>query len=170
MVSLNGSLRRCGADCFALFLFVVSALVPLPLAAQGSLKFEVHGAATAEHRFERSDLEDMGLTTIVTDTPWTDGDVIFSGVLVRHLLAKFEVSNGTLRATALNDYSVDLPIDELLRYDVIIAIKRDDQYLTIRDRGPYWVIYPWKDEPELRTELHYSRSIWQLKRLDVLPN
>ena len=48
--------------------------------------------------------------------------------------------------------------------------RRAPLQLTVRQRGPLWVIYPWSDQPNLQNEVYYSRSIWQLKALEVRPN
>ena len=73
----------------------------------------------------------------------------------------------TLRAVAINDYSVTIPTTDLQTYPVLLAIKRDGEYMRIRDKGPLWIIYPWSDYPELRTEVYHARSIWQLKLIIV---
>jgi hypothetical protein len=37
--------------------------------------------------------------------------------------------------------------------------------MSLREKGPLWVIYPYDSDPAYRTEETYSRSIWQLNRL-----
>ena len=126
-------------------------------------------ANTAEIiEFDRSMLEEIEQVEIQTVTPWTEGDITFSGVLLRNLFMLDDNAAGLVRAIALNDYAVDIPLDDILNYDVIVAVQRDGEYLTVRDKGPLWVIYPWSDVPALRTEVHYSRSIWQLRRLELV--
>jgi hypothetical protein len=39
--------------------------------------------------------------------------------------------------------------------------------MSVRDKGPLWVIYPY-DSDDYRSEVIYSRSIWQLDRLEVV--
>ena len=41
--------------------------------------------------------------------------------------------------------------------------------MTVRDKGPFWIIYPFDSNPDYQSEVIYSRSIWQLNRLEVLP-
>jgi len=43
----------------------------------------------------------------------------------------------------------------------------DDNLLSIRKRGPGWVIYPWSDNRSLQKNQYYTRSIWQLKKLEI---
>jgi hypothetical protein len=39
--------------------------------------------------------------------------------------------------------------------------------MSLREKGPLWIIYPFDSSPEYQTELIYSRSIWQLNRIEV---
>jgi hypothetical protein len=44
----------------------------------------------------------------------------------------------------------------------------DDRPMSVREKGPLWVIYPFDDVPEYQNETIYSRSIWQLDRIEVV--
>jgi hypothetical protein len=37
----------------------------------------------------------------------------------------------------------------------------------VREKGPVFIIYPFDSFPELRNLTYYSRSIWQVKALNV---
>ncbi|WP_296762669.1 hypothetical protein [Sediminimonas sp.] len=39
--------------------------------------------------------------------------------------------------------------------------------MTLRDKGPVWLLYPFDSAPRFRTELHYARSVWQLDRIEI---
>lgn len=119
--------------------------------------------------FDRAMLEASGMTKITTETPWTEGLVEFEGVLARDLLAKFDTTGKSVQAMALDDYIVDIPIADFLEYDVILATRKNGEPITVRDNGPVWIIYPWTDVAGLRRPQYYSRSIWQLKSLTILP-
>jgi hypothetical protein len=69
---------------------------------------------------------------------------------------------------ALNDYRVDMPHDDAQRHDVLVARLLDGQTLSVRDKGPLLVIYPFDSRPELRSAVYYSRSAWQLRTIEVL--
>ncbi|ASJ71580.1 molybdopterin-dependent oxidoreductase [Granulosicoccus antarcticus] len=119
--------------------------------------------------FDRTMLEASGLTKIITETPWTKGLVEFEGVLARNLFAKIDATGKSVQARALDDYIVDIPIEDFFEYDVILATRKNGEPITIRDNGPVWIIYPWTDVSDLRRPQYYSRSIWQLKSLTILP-
>jgi len=38
----------------------------------------------------------------------------------------------------------------------------------VRDKGPLFMIYPFDAQPELRSAVYYSRSVWQLSEIEVL--
>ena len=40
--------------------------------------------------------------------------------------------------------------------------------MLVRNKGPLWVVYPYDENPEYRSEVIYSRSIWQLDRIEVI--
>jgi hypothetical protein len=117
--------------------------------------------------FDLPMLQNLPKKVIKTTTPWTDGQVTFEGVLIRDVLKAAQALGVELKASAINDYSVTIPIEDVNTYDIIIAYKKNGTLMTIRDKGPLWIIYPWSEMPELKTELHHSRSIWQLNSITV---
>ena len=125
-----------------------------------------NGATTIE--LALSDLDQMPQETFTTTTTWTEGDVTFSGVPLSHLLTHANAAGATLRMVALNDYAVDMPIDEIGDLYPIVATRMNGEQMHVRDKGPYWIVYPYDSDPGFRTETTYARSIWQLKSLSVI--
>jgi hypothetical protein len=50
---------------------------------------------------------------------------------------------------------------------VILAIKRNGEYMSVRDKGPLFVIYPYDSSPDLKSQTYYARSAWQVAKIDV---
>jgi hypothetical protein len=50
---------------------------------------------------------------------------------------------------------------------VIVAHRIDGQPIPVRERGPFFVIYPFDQAPELRNARYYQRSIWQLEAVEI---
>ena len=117
--------------------------------------------------FDREALEKLGLVTFETTTPWHTGKVTFEGVPLKVLMKHVAASGSTLQALALNDYSTDIPMEDFDKYNVILALKRDGEYMPVRDKGPLFVVYPYDSDPELKSQKFYSRSVWQVKALLV---
>lgn len=125
--------------------------------------------AGGEARFDIDSLRELGVETFTTSTIWTDGPRVFTGVPLDALLAAVEPSGQTLVATALNDYRVEVPVSDAARENgPILAFEIDGAPMSVRDKGPLWLVYPYDADAGLRTEVIYARSIWQLARIDVV--
>lgn len=103
-----------------------------------------------------------------TVTPWYREARRFSGPLLRDVLAAAGAQGQMLRAIALNDYRVDIPVADVQRFDVILARLLDGQPMAVREKGPLFVMYPFADHAELRNAVYYSRCAWQLKAIEVV--
>lgn len=117
--------------------------------------------------FDVAMLQALGMVTVRTRTPWTEGVSEFEGVLLRDVLRLVGASGETIHASALNDYMAEIPPADVAQHDVILALKKDGEYLTVRNMGPILVLYPFDSDPALQTEAIYTRSVWQLARLEV---
>ncbi|QBX99704.1 oxidoreductase [Rhodophyticola sp. CCM32] len=113
-------------------------------------------------------LDALPQVEFTTTTIWTDDPVTFSGVPLSDILEAGDVDGTTLTMTALNDYAVEMPVAEIGDMYPIIATRMDGQTMSVRDKGPFWVVYPYDSDPDFQTETIYSRSIWQLNRLSVM--
>jgi len=120
----------------------------------------------AGYKVTVADLEKMPQAEIVTATPFMAGKAKFEGVLLRDLLKAANLSARQLRMTALNDYQVDVPASDAARYDVIVAYKVDGKYMRVRDKGPFWLIYPMDQHAELQNEATATKMIWQMKTIE----
>lgn len=117
---------------------------------------------------DRDALVELPATTFETSTIWTDGVHSFTGVSLVDLAAELGVENGQFLATAINDYTVEIPFSDAIEGGPIIAYLMDGEEMSVRDKGPLWVIYPYDADADFRSEVIYSRSIWQLDRLEIV--
>jgi hypothetical protein len=127
-------------------------------------------AATNDNRkavFDRQMIEALGEVSFSTATPWYDGPHKFEGVLLAKLLDVVEATGDRLVVTALNDYVTEIPIEDARKFGVILALKRDGQYMPVSDKGPLFIIYPFDSNPELKAQVYYKRSAWQVSRIEV---
>ncbi len=113
-------------------------------------------------------LDALEQVEFVTGTIWTDGETRFSGVPLKALLTHLGIEGKTIEMVALNDYAVSMPIADLQDDAPIVASRMDGETMSVRNKGPFWVIYPFDRDEKYNTETNYSRSIWQLNRLKVL--
>lgn len=131
----------------------------------GGLIGEKNAADRAE--FDMAMLAALPQHSFSTRTPWYPAARKFTGPLLRDVLAAVGAKGQTLRAVALNDYKVTLPVEDCKRYPVVLARLMDDQPMPVRDKGPLFIIYPFDSDEALRSERYYSRSAWQLKHIEV---
>jgi hypothetical protein len=123
----------------------------------------------AEAVFDMKMLAALPQKTFTTQTPWYPQPVSFTGPLLRDVLASAGARGGKVVAAALNDYRTDIPFDDALRHDVIVARLMNDKPMPVREKGPLFIVYPYDSKTELRSEIFYNRSAWQLKTLTVMP-
>ncbi|NND41052.1 MAG: oxidoreductase [Silicimonas sp.] len=151
-----------------LFMTILAAIwAPVTaLANDGILTLSVEGEV---REFDRAALEAMGTETISTTTIWTDGLQEFTGVPLVRFKEANGLDGGKMKATAINGYFIEIPLSDAVEGGPIIAYRRNGSDMTVRDKGPFWIIYPFDSNPDYQSEVIYSRSIWQLNRLEVLP-
>jgi len=137
---------------------------PVVLTVQGRVRKPNQGDKA---QFDMAMLERLPQHSFVTRTPWYPVPRKFTGPLLRDVLATCGAEGSNVRATALNDYRVDLPFADAQRFDVLVARLLDDKPMAVRDKGPLFIIYPFDSSAELRTTVYYSRSAWQLKSIEV---
>ena len=118
-------------------------------------------------QFDRAMLEKLGLVTIETTTPWYQGSMKFEGVPMDKLMADVGAKGQHVVAYALNDYTTEIPMEDFTKHHAILALKRNGEYMPVRDKGPLFVVYPYDSDPELKSQTYYSRSAWQVARLVV---
>lgn len=119
--------------------------------------------------FDLEMLHELGLTTSNVETPWTVGKTLYSGPLLRVLLEKVGARGKTLTFKALNDYEVSIPSSDAYDFDSILATRIDGRAMSVREKGPIFLVYPFDQDKSLYTEKYFARSIWQIKEIVVSP-
>lgn len=162
------------APIFALVLQIMLPLSASALdAAEGEVVLTVSGSLEATNagetaQFDMAMLMSMPETSFATTTLWTEGEKTFTGVTLSEILAMLGVTEGTIRASAINDYTIEIPVESVGSAAPIIAYAIDGAAMSRRQKGPLWIIYPYDSDADYRTEVIYSRSIWQLDRLEIV--
>ncbi len=119
-------------------------------------------------RFDLDMLRQLPVTSFKTNTIWTQGVQEFTGVSLDTLAQHVGMSGAHLTVSAINDYHVDIPLSDARQGGPIVAYLRNGEEMSVRNRGPLWIVYPYDQSPEFRTEIIYSRSVWQLDRIKVV--
>ncbi|WP_163852298.1 molybdopterin-dependent oxidoreductase [Pseudooceanicola aestuarii] len=140
---------------------------------EGAVLLTVTGAidrtnAEGAALFDLEMLEEFGGTEITTTTIWTEGEKQFEGVSLHRLIDELGIEAETLKATAINDYAVEIPIEDAVEGGPILAYRMNGDTMSVRDKGPLWIVYPYDSNAAYRSEVIYSRSIWQLDRIEAV--
>ena len=140
----------------------------LPAAAQEARRLQVTDGNGDRVTLGFDELDALPQSEFTTSTIWTDGKVRFSGVPLKALLESVEETGSTIEMVALNDYLVTMPYDALEEEVPLVATRMNGEHMSVRDKGPFWVVYPYDSHWKYRTETKYAQSIWQLNRLNVV--
>jgi hypothetical protein len=153
------------------FMFGILAVLCLgasPSAAETPALLTLSGAIQGGALvLDRAAIEAMPMTVVETETPWTQGKVKFEGVPLKSLLDLAAASGTVVHAIALNDYAVDVPVEDAANPKVIVAYRMNGETMRVRDKGPLWLVYPLSDDPALQNEATYSKMIWQIKAFEI---
>lgn len=119
-------------------------------------------------RFDRATFETVGMIRYTSKNRWHDKPLTYEGVLGSQLLQIIGVPKNSkfLLLRALNDYAVRIPVSDFSRWPLMFALKLDGKYMTVREKGPIWVVYPNHMYPELGRVPHVAKWIWQLKSIE----
>jgi hypothetical protein len=118
-------------------------------------------------QFDMVMLEKLPQHSFTTLTPWGKKPIQFTGPLLRDVLAAVKAQGSVITAMALNDYQTSIPVEDAMKYDMVIAHKMNGQAIAVKTKGPLFIVYPFDAKPELRSATYYERSPWQLKSLTL---
>lgn len=124
--------------------------------------------ADGRAEFDLTSLAAMGPVQITTSSIWTDGKHTYTGVPLKSLARSLHLDSQTVSLHAINDYTAEIPLSEAEDAAPILAYLMDGAPMSVRDKGPIWVIYPYDANASYRSDTTFARSVWQLDRIDVL--
>jgi len=137
---------------------------PVILTISGKIAYK-NSANAAE--FDAAMVDALPVSQITTTTPWRKGVVTFAGPTLKSLLTLVGASGQMLSMSALDQYQVSVPAQDAEQFNPILARKIDGVALKVRDQGPFFMVYPFDEMPELKADLYYGRSIWHLASIVV---
>jgi len=117
--------------------------------------------------FDVASLEKLGMVSFQTASPWYNGRTTFTGIPLKKLMDYVGAKGSIVKVTALNDYTTVIPLSDFQKYNVILALKINGEYMRVRVKGPLFIVYPYDSEPELNNQVFYSRSAWQVSKMSI---
>lgn len=141
-------------------------------AAKGKVLLTISGAIGEKNQgdlavFDAALLDRFKVYSITTVTPWYEGAKTFKGPRLKDVLAAVGAKGQKLHIKALNDYATVVPIADAEQWGVVMARSIDDKPLTVREKGPLFLIYPFDQNPELKNDIFYNRCAWQMASIRV---
>lgn len=141
-------------------------------APSGPVVLTVSGAISVTNvgdtaQFDLELLQDLPGSEITTSTIWTEGTITFTGIPLSALLDRVGATGAVIKAAAINDYTIEIPMDSVEAGAPLVAYKMNGDIMSRRDKGPLWIVYPFDADAKYRSEVVYSRSIWQLDRITI---
>lgn len=91
----------------------------------------------------------------------------YRGPKLTALLDYVGAKGSSLKVIAWDDYVVSIPISDIKKYDVLLATHEDGIKMTIDGKGPFFIVFPFVDHPEIDRDLYYGLSVWQVRDLIV---
>lgn len=147
------------------------AAIPAP--AQDAV-FTVSGNFTAKNAgatlaLDLPTLEKFGLVKYKVNDPWLNANNEYTGVLVSDFLQTIGASPDaqTLHLVAIDDYTVELKISDLKKWPILLATQTNGKYMSIADKGPTRIIFPYDISPDLDKAAYKDFWVWSIKSMEV---
>lgn len=137
---------------------------PVVLTLSGNISV-TNGAGKTD--FDRDMLVAVAWRKIDSFTRWTQGVQHFEGVPLGALLERVGARGSKFVATALNDYRITIPISDAERGEALLAMKSGGKWMSVRDKGPIWIIYPDPTETGSISDAQAAQMVWQLRSIRV---
>jgi len=91
----------------------------------------------------------------------------FKGPYMSAVLALAKAHGQRITMSALDDYVASADIADIEKYQPILAIEMDGKPMDIRNFGPYFLVWPFAEYPEINTDVFYANAVWQIIRINV---
>lgn len=166
-------MKRAFAVALLVLTWIFGTTVQALDAPTGRVLLTVSGAISETNagdvaEFDRDMLAALDWREIESFTAFTEGPQNFAGPTLRSLLDALGVTGGTLLATAVDDYTLEIPVSDADEFSVILALSHNGKSMRVRDKGPIWVVYPATEEQAPQRKFYVS-MIWQLVSIEVRP-
>lgn len=150
---------------------LTESTVPVP---EGDVVLTITGNITHTNvedtlQLDMATLEQLQMVEYSVEDKMALGRVAsFQGVLLSDVLDLAGMSEDAevLYTIAINDYTVEIPVEDVRNYPVLVATRADNERMSIENYGPIRIIYPY-EAYDLDPITYDPRWIWQLVQIDV---
>ena len=155
------------ARAFGMALLLVTfPLVPTVLAESASLTLTgaVPGGSVTLTDEQLAALPQHEMTEQPTSFP---EPMKFKGPLLADVLKLAGATGSDLLAFAADDYKVEISGKDIADHGPILALEKNGVRMPPDDFGPYFVMWPFKEKPEIDNEAYQAKAIWQVVKIEV---
>lgn len=145
-------------------------LVFIPFSAFSSEKvlLKVNStSASISEEYTLQQLQQLPQYEIKTSIPWSNSVHTFKGPSLEDVLALANAKGQWLTMSALDSYKISFDYQRIKKFQPILALQVDGKLLTVRTKGPIWVILPLDKYEALDAAVYHDFMVWQLVKLDV---
>lgn len=148
-------------------ILVLSWLLFTPLTFAHTVSFSAPKQPTVTLKLD--EIQSLPETTYITELPWGEGKSAFTGVKLATLLTHAYGSiPEQVDIIALNNYHALMSREDIVNYQPILAYQKDKRYMKVRNKGPYWVVYPLHLYPELNRLKYQAQMVWQVSEIKLI--
>ena len=114
-------------------------------------------------------LEGLGLVKYTVNDPWLNAKNTYTGVLISDLYKALGSSSAatSLHITALDDYQVDISLEDAEKWPILLATRVNGDYMDIENSGPTRVIFPYDTHSDIDQIAYKDYWIWNIKSVEI---
>lgn len=155
---------RPGLALGCIVVTIVTSFMALADDAVLVLSGKVPGGEVTLTRDQIADLPQRTLTEQPTSFP---EPIAFRGPSLSDVLVLAGATGADITLTAADDYKVDITADEMKAFNPILAIEKDGVRMAPDDFGPFFVMWPFKENPKIDNEVFQGKAIWSVVKIEV---
>ena len=95
--------------------------------------------------FDLAMLQALGQRVVRADYPQGGPLIDFEGPLLRDVLKAAGASGDTIKVSALDGYTQEIPMREVEQWPIILALKQNGAHLALGGFGPTRIVFPRRD-------------------------
>ncbi|WP_022942330.1 molybdopterin-binding oxidoreductase [Psychromonas hadalis] len=146
----------------SLLLFLAHSLF-----ASEKVLLNIHSVSQSVNEFYTlKQLQKLPQHEIKITIPWTDEEHIYKGPYLEDVFSSAGIEGRWLTLYALDHYQVSFNYQRIKKYNPILGLQIDGELLTIRSKGPIWLILPVNEYKELEAAVYNDYMVWQLIKIN----
>lgn len=150
-------------------IFILQWLImPCASATSEKILLNIHSdSQQVSEQYTLTQLQHLPQHEIRTKIPWTNETHTYRGPYLEEIFTLAKIKGEWLTLYALDHYQVSFNFKKIKMYKPILALQVDSKPLTIRTKGPIWLILPMSDYKELSAAIYNDYMIWHLIKISI---